>query len=192
MSSSRTVVVPLRGQRPAVSSHVEKSKSTHHQPSSKPKTRKPSVTPNPNKVDATLLKRMKVEKKIVDELLVICSVIGTTTLVGESGRPEEELLVPVTDCINWLQDLQRCLRRDDDLYRPISLLFGQWKIVSHKLLPLVLHSRFDSAIVLTVCKILVILTKPLASNTVHAGCMVIDTKSGKVSERYVANDMQCC
>jgi len=128
--------------------------------------------------EASLAKRMSVDKNIVDELLLVCGVIGTT----ENDTDE---LVPVTDCLNWLQDLQRALRRDDDLYRPVSLLLGQWKIVQQKLLPLVLHSRYDTAMVLTVCKILVILTKPLAENTVRAGRMVIDTKSKKTSDRYV-------
>ena len=118
--------------------------------------------------EASLRQRLSVDKHIVDELLLVCGVIGTTEKDGE--------LVPVTDCLNWLQDLQRALRRDDDLYRPVSLLLGQWKIVEQKLLPLILHARYDSALVLTVCKILVILTKPLADNTVRAGKAVIDTK----------------
>lgn len=118
--------------------------------------------------DQQQLDRMKVSKDIVDELLLVCGVIGTTT--------EGDELVPVTDCLNWLQDLQRALRRDDDLYRPISLLLCQWKIVEQKLLPLVLTSRYDPAIVLTVCKILVILTKPLSDQTLQAGRMAIATK----------------
>ncbi len=114
--------------------------------------------------------KMKVEKDVIDELLLVCGVIGTTT--GEDNQ-----LVPVTDCLNWLQDLQRALRRDDDLYRPISLLMAKWKVVEQKLLPLVLTSRHDTAIVLTVIKILVILTKPLADATRRAGRMIIDSSS---------------
>jgi hypothetical protein len=112
---------------------------------------------------------MKVSKEIVDELLLVCGVIGTTT-----ERDDE--LVPVTDCLNWLQDLQRALRRDDDQYRPISLLLSQWHIVEQKLLPLVLTARYDTAMVLTVCKILVILTKPLSDQAVRAGRMAIATQ----------------
>ena len=137
-------------------------------------TTKPVVTPANSSSraaaiqEASLQQRLNVDKNIVDELLLVCGVIGTTNKDGE--------LVPVTDCLNWLQDLQRALRRDDDLYRPVSLLLGQWKVVEQKLLPLILHARYDSALVLTVCKILVILTKPLADNTVRAGNAVIDTK----------------
>ncbi|CAJ1967883.1 unnamed protein product [Cylindrotheca closterium] len=118
----------------------------------------------------SLERRLAVESDIVDELLLVCGVIGTT-------RNEGNELVPVTDCLNWLQDLQRALRRDEDLYRPISLLIGNWKVVEQKLLPLVISCRFDTAIVLTVVKILVILTKPLAENTKRAGRMLIDTSS---------------
>lgn len=140
------------------------------------------VTPSSGNIgtDATLYQRMNVDKEIVDELLLVCGVIGTTTSSTEE-------LVPVTDCLNWLQDLQRALRRDDDTTRSISLLLGQWNIVQHKLLPLVLHCKYDTAIVMTVCKILVILTKPLADATVRAGQMIIDTSSGKFPERY-----ECC
>jgi timeless len=125
--------------------------------------------------DATLDHRMTVEKGVVDELLLVCGVIGTTT-----NKKDE--LVPVTDCLNWLQDLQRALRRDDDTYRPISLLIGKWKVLQQKLLPLVITCRYDTAMVLTIVKILVILTKPLNEATKRAGRMVIDTKSKKVPE----------
>ncbi|KAL3919469.1 MAG: hypothetical protein SGILL_003737 [Bacillariaceae sp.] len=120
----------------------------------------------------SLDRRMVVDKNIVDELLLVCGVIGTTTNAGNE-------LVPVTDCLNWLQDLQRALRRDEDLYRPISLLIGKWKVVEQKLLPLVMTCRYDTPIVLTVVKILVILTKPLAENTKRAGQLVIDKASAK-------------
>ena len=87
---------------------------------------------------------------------------------------------------SWLQDLQRALRRDDDTFRPISLLLGQWNVVVQKLLPLVHSScRFDTPMLLTIVKILVILTKPLSENTVRAGKMVIDVKSKKSTDAYV-------
>jgi Timeless protein len=128
------------------------------------------ITPGKGGAAVPVDPKMMVEKEIVDELLLVCGVIGTTTGDGDA-------LVPVTDCLNWLQDLQRALRRDDDHFRPISLLIGKWKVVEQKLLPLVLTCRYDSAIVLTVVKILVILTKPLADSTKMAGKLVIETSS---------------
>jgi hypothetical protein len=132
--------------------------------------------------DAALNYRMNVNKNVVEELLLVCGVIGTSVQKDDDGH---ERLVPVTDCLNWLQDLQRAVRRDDDLYRPISLLLGKWKILQHKLLPLTISCRYDTPMVLTVVKILVILTKPLSDNTNRAGRMVIDTRKKGVSERCV-------
>ena len=147
----------------------------------------PAVTPQPQHRStninnsnnlSSLDRRMAVDKNIVDELLLVCGVIGTNTETSANGV---ETLVPVTDCLNWLQDLQRALRRDEDLYRPISLLLGNWNVVQKKLLPLVLTCRYDTPMVLTIVKILVILTKPLHENTMRAGRLIIDTKSNKVS-----------
>ena len=137
------------------------------------------------KTKTSLDLRMSVEKNVVDELLLVCGVIGTTT---NSGNGNE--LVPVTDCLNWLQDLQRALRRDEDSYRPISLLLGKWKIVEQKLLPLVVTCRYDTPIILTVLKILVILTKPLAETSQRAGQMIIDTASSKSDPAVVAQQIK--
>jgi len=128
--------------------------------------------------------RMKVEKAVVNELLLVCGVIGSTT------DDKTNKIVPVTDCLNWLQDLQRALRRDDDTYRPISLLLGKWKVVSQKLLPLVWSCRYDTPLVLTIVKILVILTKPLSAAAKKAGRLVIDVKSGKVPEDVIQGQIK--
>ena len=157
-----------------------------------PKQKNATVTPqqqssrpisNSNKKKRELLtgldRHMAVDKNVVDELLLVCGVIGTNTETSHEGV---ETLVPVTDCLNWLQDLQRALRRDEDLYRPISLLLGKWNVVQKKLLPLVMTCRYDTPMVLTIVKILVILTKPLHENTLRAGRLIIDTKSKKVSD----------
>lgn len=147
-------------------------------PSAVAPTKKASAITPPQKT-VGLERHMAVDKNVVDELLLVCGVIGTATETTAKGV---ETLVPVTDCLNWLQDLQRALRRDEDLYRPISLLLGKWNVVQKKLLPLVLTCRYDTPMVLTIVKILVILTKPLHENTQRAGRLVIDTKSKKVEE----------
>jgi len=114
-----------------------------------------------------------VDKNIVNELLLVCGVIGSTV------DPNTQQIVPVEDCINWLQDLQRALRRDEDAFRPISILLGQWKVVEQKLLPLVSSCRYNTPLILTIVKILVILTKPLSQNAKNAANMIIDTRKGK-------------
>ena len=120
---------------------------------------------------------MIVSKPVIDELLLVCGVIGSTTINPNTNQEE---FVPVTDAMNWLQDLQRCLKRDHEIYRPISLKLGSWRVVSTKLLPLVMSCRFDRNMVMTVCKILVILTKPMSESAKKAGRMSVDVKSGKV------------
>ncbi|KAL7579365.1 hypothetical protein ACA910_014038 [Epithemia clementina (nom. ined.)] len=132
--------------------------------------KKASTTTAAADTTATLLRRAKVDKKIVDELLLVCGVIGTVD-------PNTNEFVPVQECLNWLQDLQRTLRRDDDLMRPISLLLGKWNVLPQKLLPLCIYSgRYDRPLLLTLCRILVILTKPLNDQTKRAGSMVITPK----------------
>jgi len=156
-------------------------------------------------------KSLEVDESIVNELLLICGVIGTTTTKSKTSSKEDssdtadragqndsneaddddERLVPVTDCLLWLQDLQRALRRDDDAHRPIALLIGSWKIVQTKLLPLLKSAHYDSAIVVTILKILVILTKPLTDTAKRAARMAIDVKGAKnkdAADRYVSFD----
>ena len=118
---------------------------------------------------------LSVDKKVVDELLLVCGVIASRD--EATGK-----LVPVTDCLNWLQDLQRALRRDDDSYRSISLLLSGWRVVQQKLLPLVLECRYDTPLVLTIVKLLVILTKPISEQAKRAGRLVIDVASKKIPE----------
>ena len=151
----------------------------------KNKNKKPQSKKERAKVIAntktSLDRRMAVERNVVDELLLVCGVIGSS-----KGND----VIPVTDSLNWLQDLQRALRRDEDLYRPISLLLGKWKIVEQKLLPLMMTCRYDTPIVLTVLKILVILTKPLSENTIRAGQMIIDTASPKSDPAIIAQQIK--
>ena len=125
---------------------------------------------------------MTVDKQIVDELLLVCGVIGTTTTIPSNDGDHHHnnvttTIVPVTDCVQWLQDLQRCLRRDDDVTRPISSLLHSWNIVVQKLLPLVVHTQYDSTLIITISKILVLLTKPLHVQTIRAGRMMIPASS---------------
>eukprot|EP00557_Chaetoceros_sp_GSL56_P013595 CAMPEP_0176484138 /NCGR_PEP_ID=MMETSP0200_2-20121128/4293_1 /TAXON_ID=947934 /ORGANISM="Chaetoceros sp., Strain GSL56" /LENGTH=1072 /DNA_ID=CAMNT_0017880589 /DNA_START=53 /DNA_END=3268 /DNA_ORIENTATION=+ len=125
-----------------------------------------------------------VDKKIVDELLLVCSMIGSTV------DPRTQQIIPVQNCINWLQDLQRALRRDNEAFRPISLLFGQWKIVEQKLLPLVISCRYNTPLVLTIVKILVILTKPISEIAKNAATMIIDTRPGKSEEAVIKEQIK--
>jgi timeless len=122
---------------------------------------------------------LSVEKSVVNELLLVCSVIGSTV------DPISQKIVPVEDCINWLQDLQRALRRDEDAYRPISLLLGQWKVVEQKLIPLVLSCRYNTPLILTIVKIFVILTKPLSESSIKAARVLINAKNNNTDPNVI-------
>ena len=102
---------------------------------------------------------LTVDKSIVNELLLVCGVIGSTV------DPKTQEMIPV-----------------EDAFRPISLLLGQWKIVEQKLLPLVLSCRYNTPLILTIVKILVILTKPISDNAKNAAGMIIDTRRGKTEQ----------
>ena len=131
-----------------------------------------AAPPTIQKLDARRIDPLHISENIVNELLLICSVIGSTD-------PLTNKFVPVTDCLNWLQDLQRALRRDDDTTRTIALLLGSWQIVQKKLLPIVLACQYDSALVMTIVKLLVILTKPMNGGALKAARLVIDVKKSK-------------
>ena len=152
--------------------------------------------------DISSLSPMEIPKEILDELLLIFSVIGstsTTTSTNESTDRAHEhsknvkrdhsnkTIIPVTDCLNWLQDLQRALRRDDDTYRSISLLLAHWKVVERTLIPLAIRCKYDTAIIMTITKIMVLLTKPMNERAIRAARLVLDPKKiePKVMEEQV-------
>jgi hypothetical protein len=123
---------------------------------------------------------MVVPANVVSEILLTCSSMGSVEVDPLTGATA---YVPVPDALQWLQDLQRVLYRDHALYRPVVLLLGKWRVVPQKLLPLALHAAHDRKLVLTVCKMLTILTKPLSAEAAKAGRLVVDVKSGKVDPR---------
>jgi len=144
---------------------------------------------------------MVVPKHIVNEILLIGSVIGSSDVSttpkhsnSNSNNPiidvDDPEFIPVSDSLQWLQDLQRVLRRDHDIYRPISLLLGTWNFVSQKLIPLCISSSHDKALVLTACKLLVILTKPMSGEAKKAGRLVVDVKSGNVEDSVVRQQIE--
>mmetsp|Transcript_43055 Transcript_43055/g.77401 ORF Transcript_43055/g.77401 Transcript_43055/m.77401 type:complete len:209 (-) Transcript_43055:178-804(-) len=130
---------------------------------------------------------MIVEKRVIDEILLTCTSMGSIAIDPSTN---ETRFIPVTDCLNWLQDLQRVLKRDHDIYRPISLKLGQWRIVAQKLIPLVLDAKYDKALILTVGKLLVVLTKPLSEGAKNAGRLVVDVKNKKIDDSVIQNQIE--
>ena len=74
---------------------------------------------------------------MMNELLLIVSVLGTTTDTPE----QSSVFIPVSDVNSWLQDLQRALRSDKDDTRDIAILLHKWKVVEEKLIPIAIHKR---------------------------------------------------
>ena len=70
---------------------------------------------------------------MMNELLLVVSVLGSHVSEEDTSTGVvSERFVPVADCLNWLQDLQRALRSDKDDLRPIANQLGTWKVVEEK------------------------------------------------------------
>ena len=119
---------------------------------------------------------MEVKDNIINELYLIGGVIGSTATI-EDGT---EKFIPNMEALEWLQDLQRVLKRDHEIYRPILLKIGNLRIMAQKLFPLLIACRADRMMVMTICKILVILTKPMNESAKKAGRMSVDVKNKKI------------
>ena len=64
--------------------------------------KKQRITINNNTTIAKPHPDMIVSKPVIDELLLVCGVIGSTTINPNTNQEEFD---PVTDAMNWLQDL---------------------------------------------------------------------------------------
>lgn len=95
----------------------------------------------------------QLDEDMLNELLLICSNIAT--IVDEEG---ERTVVRSPDCVEWVHDLQRAIRRDDARFRLVALKLGQWKILQKKLLPLLMNHRNDWELVFSILKVIVMLT----------------------------------
>ncbi|CAH0516231.1 unnamed protein product [Peronospora belbahrii] len=101
---------------------------------------------------------------IQNELLLVCSNLGM--LQNDHKEEKPPVLIRSEDCELWIHDLQRVLRRDHMKYRLITKQLGKWKIVQKKLLPLLVTYQHDWSLVLSILKVLVMLTtKPPTNST---------------------------
>lgn len=91
------------------------------------------------------------------------------------------LVLHVLDCALTisLRIFQQCraLRRDDDNTREICITLSSWRVVQHKLIPLILESRDDAVLVNTLLKIYVMLTMPLSKLAEEALSKPINPKA---------------
>ncbi|KAG5176771.1 hypothetical protein JKP88DRAFT_334503 [Tribonema minus] len=100
------------------------------------------------------------------ELLLVCTALGSTEAViiedADGREAVVEKFVRGENCLEWLQDLQRALRRDLDATRDVCILLSKLKVPQTKLLPLLIECRDDPELVKTVMKICVMLSIPLS------------------------------
>ena len=75
---------------------------------------------------------------MMNELLLVCSNLGLVTM-----EDNESKFLRGEDCIEWIHDLQRAIRRDDHRNKWVALKLGQWNILSKKLLPLLMNHQDD-------------------------------------------------
>jgi len=104
---------------------------------------------------------MELEQGMLDELLLVCTFVGTKKVTDDDETPVESF-VKGEDCVSWLQDLQRALRRDDGDARAVRTTVGAWDVLRTRLLPLAELSSSDLVATRTLCKIFVLLTMPLS------------------------------
>ena len=131
----------------------------------------------------------RIESNMMNELLLVVSVLGSHVSEEDEEGGVSERFVPVADCLNWLQDLQRALRSDKDDLRPIANQLGTWKVVEEKLIPIALVKRDDPDTILTLAKLFVILTKPMTKPAKQAALINIDVKSKKFSEETIQDQV---
>ena len=103
---------------------------------------------------------VELERGMLDELLLVCTFVGTRKVNDDES--DVESFVRGEDCVAWLQDLQRALRRDDGDARAVRTTVGAWDVLRSKLLPLAEQSGNDLVATRTLCKIFVLLTMPLS------------------------------
>lgn len=73
--------------------------------------------------------------------------------------------------------MYRALRRDDEHTREICITLSSWRVVQHKLVPLILECRDDAVLVNTLLKIYVMLTMPLSKSAEEALSKPINPKA---------------
>ena len=119
------------------------------------------------------------EDGVIDELVLVCTFLGTNETVKDESGAERTSFVRGKDCLEWLNDLRRVIQRDNDILRTIGNKIGNWKVVEQKLLPLLLEYRDDRRLVLTLCKIFVSVTMPMHQAAVTALSKAVTRSAAK-------------
>lgn len=116
-----------------------------------------------------------IDKRMLEELLLVVQNLGT---VDEAG-----IFIRGPECLNWLQDLQQVLARDDSDRRHVSNFIGSWNVVPKKLVPLLKDSKHEQGLILTMLKIFFMLTKQISRSAAKDAAHFISPKTGEVNRK---------
>ncbi|KAK1947588.1 Protein timeless [Phytophthora citrophthora] len=105
----------------------------------------------------------QLDQDMMNELLLVCSNLGMLRVQVEGEAP---VLMRGENCVEWIHDLQRAIRRDHAKHKLVAKQLGKWKILQKKLLPLLVNHQHDWKLVFSILKVLVMLTmKPPRDST---------------------------
>lgn len=51
-----------------------------------------------------------IDKHMLKELLLVCSALGSVETTEDGEKPGQQRFVRGENCLEWLQDLQRCVQ----------------------------------------------------------------------------------
>ena len=116
-----------------------------------------------------VLKERKMEKGMMEELLLISTYVGTRMAAADDDDDEAGgKFVKGEDFVSCLQDLHRVLRRDDGDEQNVKQTLGAWKVLETKLLPIVEDSVGDDDACRLLMKIFLLWTEPLKPKALEA------------------------
>ncbi|TDH68597.1 hypothetical protein CCR75_003584 [Bremia lactucae] len=97
----------------------------------------------------------ELDADMMNELLLVCSNLGMLRIQTVGEAP---VFMRGEKCAEWVYDLQRAIRRDHAKQKLVAKQLGKWKILQKKLLPLLVNHQHDRMLVVSILKVLVMLT----------------------------------
>lgn len=105
--------------------------------------------------------QQELDPQMMNELLLVCSNLG----IVHANEEGDSAFTRGEDCIEWIHDLQRAIRRDHAKLKLVTLTLGRWKVLQNKLIPLLINHQDDWTLVFPILKVLVMLTMKLPADT---------------------------
>lgn len=143
------------------------------------------------RVPSQPIKAMNVDKKMLQELLLVSGALGSTETEELPDGTVAVRFIRGKECLQWLQDLQRAIRQDNESTRDICIQLASYNVLSDKLVPLLLQSQDDSEVILTLLRIFVMLTLPLTPAAIEASkASILPDQGGSSSSSVKKKTLQ--